>query len=387
MAELRPQLGSRRLFPDLKAPHYLCHAGISPLSLPVQRAITDLVGRFAGEGVGAVAAVLAMRDRLRERLGVVLGCRAQDLALTGGTSWGVLAVAQNFPWRAGDRLACVQGEFPTNVTPWQRAALQHGLQLVWLQPDLSDLETQLRQGLRLLAVSAVAFQTGLRQPWEGIAALAHRYECQVFVDAIQAVGILPFSVGELDYVAGGAHKWLMGVEGCGYLYVHPERQQQLRGHWAGWLSHPRAVNFLFEGAGQLSYDRPLREEPQSLEIGSSSYLSQGALEASLNLILELGVDQIFAHVSRYLDLLEPQLEFPGWNSLRQSSGLSGSLSLRPAPGTRVSAWSAALDRRGVKIATPDGLLRISPHWHNSLEEVPQVVEAFREVHRELDLQI
>lgn len=380
------ELGSRRLFPDLKPAYYLCHAGISPLSLPVQRAVSDFVGRFAGEGVGAVGAMLAMRDRLREQLGVLLGCRAQDLAITGGTSWGVLAVAQNFPWRPGERIACVPGEFPTNVTPWQRAAEQHGLELIWLQPDLGDLEEQLRRGLRLLAVSAVAFQTGLRQPWEQIANLAHRYGCEVFVDAIQAVGVLPFSVGELDYVAGGAHKWLMGVEGCGYLYVRPERQKQWRGHWAGWLSHPRAVNFLFEGAGQLRYDQPLREEPQALEIGSSSYLSQAALEASLNLILELGVDRIFQHVSRYLDLLEPQLDFPGWTSLRRPEALSGSLSLLPAAGTRLSDWSAALDRRGVKIATPDGLLRISPHWPNSLEEVPQVVEAFREVHRELDLQ-
>lgn len=385
MAELEPRLGSRELFPDLAAPFYLCHAGVSPLSRPVQRAVSDFVQAFAGEGVGAVGEMLAMRDRLRQKLGLLLGCRAQDLALTGGTSWGILAIAQNFPWHPGDRIACLRGEFPTNVTPWQRAAAQYGLELVFLESDLSDLEAELRRGLRLLALSAVGFQSGVRQPWVELVERAHAHGCQVFVDAIQAVGVVPFSVGGLDYVAGGAHKWLMGVEGCGYLYVRPERQALLRDHWAGWLSHHEPVSFLFQGAGHLRYDRPLREEPQAFEIGSSSYLSQAALEASLNLILKLEVSQIFEHVTAYLDRLESQLDLPGWTSLRRPDCRSGSLCLRPPVQVCLADWANALAGRGVKVATPDGLLRISPHWHNSLEEVPQVVELFHEVHRELDL--
>lgn len=371
------ELASRELFPHLKPSSYLNHAGVSPLSRPVIEAVQAVLGDFAGEGVGGVAGVLAMRTRLREKLGLLLGCPVASLALTGGTSWGILAVAQNFPWRSGDRIACVEGDFPTNVTPWQAT----GQPVVMLKPDLADLEGQLRQGLRLLAFSAVAFQTGRRQPVDEIVALAHRYECQVLVDAIQAVGVMPFAVGEADYVAGGAHKWLMGAEGCGYLYVRPDRQRELHHRWAGWLSHQQAVDFLFLGPGHLRYDRPLREDGQVFEIGSSSALSQAALEASLNLLLELGVERIFAHVSGFLDLLEPQLEFLSWSSLRQPGRTSGSLCLRPPTGTDLGAWERALHGQGLQLATPDGYLRIAPHWPNSLEEVPRIVEAFRMVHR------
>ncbi len=378
------ELGSRQLFPHLKVASYLSHAGVSPLSAPVLEAVQAHLLDFAGEGVGAVPEVLAMRLRLRQKLAQLLACNPQDLALTGGTSWGVLAVAQNFSWRRGDRIACVQGEFPTNVTPWQAAAAQHGLELIFLREDLADLEEQLRHGLRLVALSAVAFQTGLRQPWEQVVELSHRYECQVFVDAIQAVGVVPFVVGELDYVAGGAHKWLMGAEGCGYLYVRPDRQADLHRHWAGWLSHQQAVDFLFQGPGHLRYDRPLRADPQGLEIGSSANLCQAALEASLNLLLELGVNRIFAHVSDVLDQLEPALGFLGWPSLRRPEAASGMLSFRPPVGTDLSAWERALHQRGVQISTPDGYIRLAPHWPNSLEEVPLVVEAFREVQRSFE---
>lgn len=374
-------LGSRQLFPHLKVASYLNHAGVSPLSSPVLEAVQTSLLEFAGEGVGAVPGVLAMRSRLRQNLARLLACDAADLALTSGTSWGILAVAQNFPWRRRDRIACVRGEFPTNVTPWQAAAAQHDLELILLSPDLADLEEQLRLGLRLLAVSAVSFQSGLRLPWQQLTELAHRYECQVFVDVIQAAGVVPFEVGDIDYVAGGGHKWLMGVEGCGYLYVHPARQAELHRHWAGWLSHQQAVDFLFQGPGHLRYDRPLRPDPQRLEIGSGAALSQVALEASLNLLLELGVERIFGHVSGFLDHLEAALEFLQWPSLRCPVRASGTLSLRPPAGTDVSAWERALHRRGVQIATPDGLIRLAPHWPNSLEEVPLVVEAFREVQR------
>lgn len=383
MAELNAQLGSRQLFPYLKPFSYLGHAGVSPLSEPVERAVAACLREFASEGFGAVGGALAMRSRLRAQLGRLLECRPCDLVLTGGTSWGILSVAQNFPWRTGDRIACVEGEFPTNVTPWQTAAAQHGLELVWLRSDLSDLEAQLRRGLRLLALSAVAFQTGLLQPWEKVVELAHRYECRVFVDSIQAAGVVPLAVGKVDYLAGGAHKWLMGVEGCGYLYVSPECQSDLHRHWAGWLSHENAVSFLFEGAGHLHYDRPLRQDCQFLEIGSSATVAQVALEASLSLILDLGVGNIFAHVQQYLDQLEPALAFLGWESLRHRSARSGSLCLRPVAGTDLARWAARLDERGVRLSTPDGCLRLAPHWPNSCEEIPRVVEAFQDVQRSL----
>ena len=101
------------------------------------------------------------------------------------------------------------------------------------------------------------------------------------------------------------------------------------------------------------------------------------------MLLELGVEQIFAHVTRFLDTLEPQLELPGWSRLRDRERASGSLCFRAPAGTDLVAWERALHREGVQVATPDGCLRLAPQWPNSLEEVPLVVEAFRKVQRSL----
>ena len=98
-----PRLGDRSLFPDLTLDAYLNHAGISPPSRPVQQAVTELLHAYAGRGGEGVLATLQLRARLRERVGRLIGVRSGDVALTGGTTHGIQAIALSFPWRRGDR--------------------------------------------------------------------------------------------------------------------------------------------------------------------------------------------------------------------------------------------------------------------------------------------
>ena len=134
---------------------------------------------------------------------------------------------------AGARVIVFEGEYPTNVSVWQRACLQHGLTLYMLPvsdfaraegADLSALERELSHGdVQLCAVSAVQFQSGLRMPLQRIAQLCHAHGAQLAVDAVQALGSVPFDVQALgvDYAAAGSHKWLMGSDGAGVLYIRP----------------------------------------------------------------------------------------------------------------------------------------------------------------------
>jgi selenocysteine lyase/cysteine desulfurase len=219
-------------------------------------------------------------------------------------------------------------------------------------------------------------------PLGEMAALCHRYGAELAVDSIQAAGVVPLDATALgiDYLAGGAHKWLLGIEGCGYLYVRPELLPNLRPVTAGWTSHEGGLGFLTEGAGHLRYDRPLLKSARYLESGSSSVAGFAALLAGMHPIVELGVSQVFGHVAAYLDELEPQLVLRGFSSLRSSdpAGRSGILSVEVPKGLGLADLSAAMRERGVQLTTPDGLLRFAPHFPNSLDEVPQVLDALDE---------
>ena len=304
--------------------------------------MVGFVDDHARKGLGALFTWFEQRRRVREKLASFIGADASEVAFVPSTTEGIVDIALCFPWKRGDRVVVLEGEFPTNVTPWQQAARRHQLELVMLSAAefredetraLEKLEKELERGVRLVAISAVQFQTGYRMPLEELATRCHRAGCELFVDAIQALGVVPIDVKAvgIDYLVCGSHKWMMGIEGIAFVYAPAERAEALRPEVAGWLSHETPVSFLLEGAGHLRYDRPIRKSLDFLESGSLSSIGCGALEASLDLLAQLGPQSIFDHVNRYLDLLEPRLTALGFESFRatETARRSGILSLRP----------------------------------------------------------
>ncbi len=357
------------LFPSLEGSVYLNHAAVSPLSLPVVEAMHACISDYAAKGLGAIHRWMHQREELRQDLAGLLGVPSDRVALTGGTSRSLSALALCLPWRAGERVLCFQGEFPANVTPWRQAALHFDLGFTLLPQDLAAVEEALRGGgVRLVAVSAVQFSTGRLMPLAELGRLCHEYGAELAVDGIQAVGCVPLDLSHVDYLAGGSHKWLMGPEGAGYLYVAPGKSLVPR--IAGWLSHPDPVDFLVRGPGHLRYDKPIRDEPSALEIGSASSVSLAGLGAAVRVIRSLGVASIHRHVQAIQDPLERGLVERGCVSLR---GGGGALSVRPpVPAQQVAD---ALGRAGVAVSAPDGLLRLAPHWCNSVDQVDHVLAA------------
>jgi selenocysteine lyase/cysteine desulfurase len=388
---IKIELGDRSLYPELKAKAYLAYAATAPASSLVQAAVQRVLTSYAEQGSAAIFTWIEQRERLREKLGRLVGAKASDIALTSGTTRGISDIALSIAWRPGERVVLFTGEFPANVSPWQRAAELFGLELSFVDLSraveddrsmLEPLERLLAGGVRLVAVSAVQFQTGLRMPLAEISALCQRYGAELCVDAIQACGVVPLDVEALgiDYLVCGSHKWLLGLEGVGFVYAKPERARALLPRTAGWLSHEDSTLFLFAGAGKLRYDRPLKPNLQMLEGGSSSSVGFAALEAAIDPILELTPAAIFAHVSRYHDQLEPALIGRGFRSRRASAAerRSGILALVPPDGIEAQNVVAELRPRGVFASMPDGLLRFAPHFPSSLTEIDAVSTAVDE---------
>jgi cysteine desulfurase / selenocysteine lyase len=381
----RAALGDRSLFPTLEPFAYLSHAAVSPPSTEVVRAVDHLMRDYAERGVSVYTEWRAQRDRLRGRIARLIGAGSKEIAFVANTTRSATDLSLCLPWKRGDRVLCMRGEFPANVTPWQRAAETFGLEIVFIEADafrtdegLAALDRELARGVRLVAVSAVQFQTGLAMPIDSIAARAHAAGAEIFVDAIQACGIVPIDVArsKIDYLGCGSHKWLMGLEGVAFLYVREDRISALVPRVAGWMSHESAWDFLFE-PDSLRYDRAIRSDVTFFESGAINAAGLAALEASIACIEKLGVEAISTHVNAYLDALEPALVARNFASERSAlpAQRSGILSVRPPADVSLSALWRALGERGVACSTPDGRLRFAPHWPNALDEVPRVIEA------------
>lgn len=389
-------LGDREHFPDLEALVYCNHAAISPPSWPVRRAMQNAIADWGRRGAQAFGTYGAQRARLREKLARLVGASAEEIAFVPNTSSGVTAIALSLPWKRGDRVILFEGEFPANVTPWQRAGELFGVTPVLLplsdfqesdERGLGRLAEELARGARLVAVSAVQFRSGLRMPLGEMARLCHAHGAELFVDGIQATGAVPVDVRALgvDYWASGGHKWLMGPEGTGMLYVRKERIEALNPHVAGWLSHEDAVRFLLEGPGHMRYDRPFKKRADVFEVGCINAIGLVGLEAAVDLVAELGVEKIYEHVVRWGDAVEAGLVERGFSSLRapEASRRSGILAVLPPKDIDVVVLHRALQSRGISTAIPDGVLRFSPHWPNNVDEAEQVLLSMEDALAEL----
>lgn len=398
------RLGSRDFFEPLAFRAYLAHAAISPANQALLLATRKCAELVARQGVASFPLLAAQRERLRGSVAELLSVPKRNIALTPGCTRGIADVALGLPWEPGDRLLTFEGEFPANVSPWQFAARGHGgtVELRALpdptkadcrQTILDDLNHALGgarsagRSIRWVAVSAVQFQTGMRMPLGEMAEVCKRQQARLFVDGIQACGVIPLDLGQLgvDAFFTGAHKWLLGLEGAGFSYLGDDLLESLRPLTAGWLSHEDGEHFLFRGPGHLRYDRPLVTDARVFEGSTGNAIGFCALEAGVEVNRRLGPGAIFQHVQEYHDQMEPQWVARGFRSLRSVDPKLRSciLSFVPPLGIAAVSLAAALKERGVIVSIPDGVVRLAPHFANSTDEIPFVLGALDEALSEI----
>ena len=387
-------LGSRALFPSLRVRAYLAHAAMSPTPEPVAREVSGVLERFAETGIAAFFEARERTERAADRFAALVGGGAGEVARMPNTSAGLIAVASGLRWRAGDRLCLFEGEFPANTAPWLAAAREHDLEVVRVPAEafrtspaegLERTERELARGVRLVAVSAVQFQSGLAMPLTELGALCRRHGALLCVDGIQAVGATPLDVraAGVHFLGCGGHKWLMGPLGTAFLWISPDVAGELDTHAVGWMSLEDPEAFLFAGGPAVPFDAAVARPPRSLEVGVLNLAGLAGVGVAMELLAELGVSSIHAHVNDYLDRVEDAALDVGYESLRspERSGRSTILALRPPAGVELRDVLDRLTERGCCVTTPDGVLRIAPHWPNPLEEADEVGAALAEALR------
>ena len=397
----RPVLGEAALFPDLDFRSYLAHAAISPLNLAGRRAADAYLSSVSSYGNASFGVWMDQRERLRQSLADLLRMPASTVGLAPGCTRSITDVALALPWQSNYRLVSFRGEFPANVVPYQQAASAYGgvVELLPLpRANDSGADAQILDRLEkmfkdptkrvaYLAASAVQFQSGFRMPLAEMGLLCDSYGVTFLVDGIQACGVVPLDLEELriDAFFSGGHKWLLGLEGTGFCAILPRLACRLKPLTAGWLSSEHGADFLFKGAGLLRYDEPLLPAPRAFEGSTANALGFAALEAGVQIVSEIGPGAIFAHVQKLFDFVEPRLMERGFVSLRSPHEKLRSciLSFEPPRGVELATLFRKLDERGIRISIPDGLLRIAPHFHNTLEQMEDFVLAIGEILAEI----
>jgi selenocysteine lyase/cysteine desulfurase len=358
---------------------YFDHAAVAPLSARARAALTAWADDAVENGVVHWSAGQRQVEETRRRAARLLAADPQDMAFIKNTSEGVGIVAEGVRWRPGDNVVIAQDEYPANVYPWLNLA-ERGVEVRRVPGRegrvlLDDLRAALDSRTRLVSLSFVEFATGFRNDLDAVGTLCRERGVLFFVDAIQGLGVLPLDVGRtpIDFLAADGHKWLLGPEGAGLLYVRRERLGELHAVGVGWNSVVNSHDFDRARVDPVALD--LKPDAGRYESGTLNVGGIHALGASLGLILEAGVEAISRRVLELTHYLCERATHAGAEvySSRRPGEASGIVSLR-IPGGDLRGLVRRLRDAGVVVNQRAGRLRVSPHAYNTPEEIDRLVE-------------
>jgi cysteine desulfurase/selenocysteine lyase len=357
-------------FPVLENLIYLNHAGVAPLAKPAADAMQRLTEDACRWGSFHYSQWLEAYQGLRLAAARLIGALPEEIAIVKNTSEGIATLAMGLDWRPGDQVVVFREEFPANYLPWKRLEAR-GVRLRELS-ILDPLEAieQACRGAKLLAVSFVQYLSGYRADLEAIGGLCRRHGCLFFVDAIQGLGAFPLDVrrAQVDALAADGHKWLLGPEGCGILFVRREVQERIEPVEFGWTNAAR-----FDDYGNR--DLTLRPDAGRYECGTLNTVGCFGLRAAIEFLLEIGIEPIGAAVQALGDRLAEGVAAKGYELLGARSPATGAgiVSFRK-DGMDSRAVVRHLKDRGIVVAARQGWVRASPHFYISPEQIDRLLE-------------
>ncbi|MGH9667134.1 MAG: aminotransferase class V-fold PLP-dependent enzyme [Bryobacteraceae bacterium] len=361
----------RDQFPVTENLIYLNHAAVAPLCKASRDALQHLADDACRFGSLHYADWLATYDGVRQAAARLIGSGTDEIALVKNTSEGIATVATGLDWKAGDRIIAFNEEFPANYYPWLRLESE-GVLLEWLPVDapLDRIEAACR-GTRLLAISFVQYLGGRRANLNAIGEICHRHGVIFFVDAIQGLGAFPLDVrtDHIDALAADGHKWLLGPEGCGILYISRELQEQVEPVEFGWTNVAGYADY-------SSRDMRLREDAGRYECGTLNTIGCYGLLASMELLLSIGVQEIAQAVQTLGDRLACGVLAEGYEVLAHRTPETGAgiVSFRK-PNLDSVAIVQELRQKGIIASPRQGWVRTSPHFYISPGDIDQMLEA------------
>ena len=240
----------REEFPVTRKWAYLNHAAIAPLPRRARHRLVEMSREVEETGDRRWSERNRECDRVRSLVARLLGARhPHEVAFVANTSSALSAVAAGLEWRPGESVVGALPEFPSNVYPWM-ALRPLGVEYRQVAEragriDAEELWDLVDEGTRVVALSWVQYASGFRSDLKQIGELCRENGVLFVVDAIQGLGALRMDVERdlVDVAAAAAHKWLLGPEGVGVLFVSDRVVQRIRPVHLGWRSMARRFDW------------------------------------------------------------------------------------------------------------------------------------------------
>ena len=361
----------RALFPILSNYVYLASCSQGALAQPVSLAIEEYHNSLLQSGNNWNQAIMKV-EATREKFAALIGAEIDEIAILTSVSDVISTIATCLPYEKNkNNIVLTDIDFPTVGHIWH-SQKQDEANISIIQSSngilhLEQYEKEVKANTLLTCVPHVSYYNGYMQDLKAIANIVHKKGSLLFVDAYQSAGHIPINVKEMniDILTTGTRKYMLGIPGVAFLYIRKELAEQLKPRITGWFGQENATKFdIFHSVFAPGARR--------FETGTPSFISIYAADAALNLLLNIGVQNIRSYLKELAELtrefgLQKGLQIIGPKSSECSSGMT-SFYIGNA-----SKYEEILREKKIIVSARKDVIRIAPHFYNTKDELDYAI--------------
>lgn len=317
--------------------------------------------------------------RMRTALGKLTGAEPDDIILGNSTTFGLDLLANGIQWQRGDEVLLVDGDFPADVFPWLILRNQ-GVTVRFIQArsgavEPEQLAREISPRTRLFCTSWVNSFNGCAIDVDGIAQICRNSRVIFVLNAAQGLGarVLDVQASAVDAVTCCGFKWLCGPYATGFCWLTRTLRESLAPRRAYWLA--------------MQAGKPLdkmRDYSLRTDLGArawdvfctANFFNFVPWTAAIEYLLQAGPASVANYDERLVNQFLQNLNEDRFELISPRAGPARSslIVIRPCAAEEAGTWQERLSAAGFDVAVREGNLRISPHLHNTHEDIAKLLE-------------
>jgi cysteine desulfurase/selenocysteine lyase len=317
-------------------------------------------------------------EGLKAALGRLLGLSPKDIILSNSTSYGLHLLANGFPWKKGDEVLLVEGDFPANILPW--LGLQNrGVVIRFIEPEGSvpeakEIRSCFSDKTKIFCTSWVNSFSGCAADISAIGQDCRAHGIFFALNGSQAIGTRPFPAEEscVDMVTSCGSKWLCGPYATGFCWMRPELLKILDYNQAYWLAMQKGKSLnqmreytLCENLGAEAYD----------VFGMANFFNFMPWTASVDYLSRQKIETICRYDQELVSRFIEGLDLEEYGLISPVEGLTRSTLIvltHKNPESNKKIYDRLKGER-IDISLREGNLRISPHLYNTPDDIDHML--------------
>ena len=314
----------------------------------------------------------------------------EEICWVSRVTQGINIVVSMVDVGKGENIVVTDYGYPSNTYPWF-SKMDAGADIRRIENTdgaitTGDFEKVIDDNTKMVSISSVEWNTGLRYDMKAISEIAHEHGAIVLDDAYQAVGPVKVDAHDtgVDFLVSGAGKWLCAPSSAAIFYVRKdiiEDYEPAYRFYSNIDTGGKGLGFSQEGHDNMAgYMKPVKKTVDRFNRGTVTGDAVAGLNASLEYFNMLGPGKIEERNMQLSGYLMEGLKDMGlkihtpWDPKQRGGSVVYTLGSHEKNKKSYEAITGNNISISHRYSGGVGGIRVAPHFYNTMEDLDRLLK-------------